>query len=140
MYLPRGPRRNYCSAAMYDFAVSTTNFVMKPATILSSQKCTARVNLLFTCCNCSICTGVQSIFRIRFVVWLSFNLIIHSCSRCGKSQKKTSCKSLNTCLSRYLRGVILWFLLSFCANSSSLVLNQPSIFAFVGFHSVNIPF
>jgi hypothetical protein len=139
MYLPRGPCRNSFSAALYDFVVSTANSVMKPATILSSQKSTARVNLLFTCCNCSICTGVQSSCRIWFVTWLSFNLSIHSCSRCGKSQKKTSCKSVNTYLSRYLRGVILGFLLSFCANSSSLVLNQPSISSFVGFQVSTFP-
>jgi hypothetical protein len=41
-----------------------------------------------------------------------------------KFTKKTSCKSVNMYLSIYLRGVILGFLLSFCANSSSFVLNQ----------------
>jgi hypothetical protein len=140
MYLPQGPCINSFSAALYDFAVSNANSVMKHSTIRSSQKSTTRVNFLFTCCNCSICTGVQSSFRIQFVTWLSFNLSIHSCSRCEKSQKKTLCKLVNTFLSRYLRGVILGFLLSFCANSSSLVLNQPSIFVFVGFHGVDIPF
>jgi hypothetical protein len=140
MYLPRGPRRNSCSAALYDFIVSTTNSVIKPATILSSQKSTAQVNLLFTCCNCSICTRVHSNYQIWFVAWLSFNLSIHSCNKCGKSQKKTSCKSVNTYFSRYFRGVILGFLLSFCANSSSLVLSQVSISSFVGFHGLNIPF
>jgi hypothetical protein len=131
--LPLGMHRNSFSVALYDFIVSTTNSIIKPTTILSSKKLTARVNLLFTCCNYSICTGVQSSCRIRFVTWLSLNLSIHSYSRCRKSQKKTSCKSVNTYLSRYLRGVILGFLLSFYANSSSWVLNQPSISAFVGF-------
>jgi hypothetical protein len=140
MYLPRGPCINSCSTALYDFTVSTANSVIKPATILSSQKSTAWVNLLFTYCKYSICTGVQYNCRIRFVVWLSFNLSIHSCNKCGKSQKKTSCTSVNTYFSRYLRGVILGFLLSFCANSSSFVFNQLSISAFVGFHSLNIPF
>jgi hypothetical protein len=55
MYLPLGPRRNSFSVVMYDFVVSTANSVMKPATILSSEKSTAQVNLLFTCCNCWIC-------------------------------------------------------------------------------------
>jgi hypothetical protein len=123
MYLPLGPRRNSFLAALYDFVVSTTNFVIKSTTILSSQKLITRVNLLFAYCSCWICTGVQSSCRIWFVVWVSFNLKIHSCSRCGKSQKKTSCRSVNTYLSRYLHGVILGFLLSFCANSNSVVLN-----------------
>jgi hypothetical protein len=140
MYLLRGSHRNSCSVALYDFTVSTTNSVMKPVTILLSQKSIVRVNLLFTYCNCSICTRVQSSCRIRLVAWLSFNLSIHSCSRWGKSQKKTSCKSINTHLSRYLRGVMLGLVLSFWANSSSLVLDQPSISAFVGFHGLNIPF
>jgi hypothetical protein len=140
MYLPRGPRRNSCSIALYDFFVSTANSVIKPRTILSSQKYIARVNLLFTYCNCSIYTRVQSNCWNRFVAWLSFNLSIHSYNKCGKSQKKTSCRSVNTYFSRYLRGVILGFLLSFHENSSSLVLNQLSIFAFVGFHNLNIPF
>jgi hypothetical protein len=38
-----------------------------------------------------------------------------------------------------MRGVNLGFLLSFCANSSSLVLNHLSISSFVGFHGLNIP-
>jgi hypothetical protein len=87
---------------MYDFVVSTANFVINPATILSSQKSTAWVNLLFTYYNHSICTGVHSNYQIQFVVWLSFNLSIHSCNKCGKSQKKTSCKSVNMYFSRYL--------------------------------------
>jgi hypothetical protein len=41
MYLPRGPRRNYFSPALYDLVVSIAKSVMKPATILSSQKSTA---------------------------------------------------------------------------------------------------
>jgi hypothetical protein len=140
MYLPLGPRRNSFSIALYEFVVSTANSVIKPAIILSSQKSTAWMNFLFTCCNCWICTGVQSSCQIRFIAWLSLNLKIHSYSICGKSQKNTSCKSLNTYLSRYLCGVILGFLLSFSANSSSLVLNQPLISSFVGFQGINIPF
>jgi hypothetical protein len=132
--------RNYCFIVLYDFVVSTTNSVINPAIILPSQKYIAWVNLLFICCNFSICTGVHSNCRIWFITWLSFNLSIHSCNRCGKSQKKTSCKSVNTYLSRYFWGVILGFLLSFCAKSSSLVLNQVSICSFVGFHCLNIPF
>ena len=57
MYLPRGLHKNSFSATLYNFVVSTANSVIKPATILSSQKYIAWVNLLFTCCNCSICTG-----------------------------------------------------------------------------------
>jgi hypothetical protein len=140
MYLPWGPCRNSCSDALYDFIVSTTNSIINPTTILSSQKSTTQVNLLFTCCNYSICTGVQSSCRICFVAWLSFNPSIHSCNKCGKSQKKTSCKSVNTYFSRYLWGVTLGFLLSFYAKSSSFFLNQLSISAFVGFHGLNIPF
>jgi hypothetical protein len=140
MYLPLAPRRNSCSATLYDFIVSTASYVINPATILSSQNLTTWVNLLFTYYSCWICTGVQYSCRIQFVVWLSFNLKIHSYSRCKRSQKKTLCKSINTYLSRYLRGVILGFLLSFCANSISLVLNQPSISSLVGFQFLNIPF
>jgi len=140
MYLPQGPRRNSFSAALYEFVVSTEKSIIKPTIILSSQKSTAQVNLLFTCWSFSICIGFHSSFRIRFVAWLSFNLSIHSCNKCGKSHKKTLCKSVNMYLSRYLRGVTLGFLLSFCANSISFVLNQLSIFAFVGFHGLNIPF
>jgi len=140
MYLPRGPCRNSCFVALYDFAMSTANSVMKPATILSSQKSTAWVNLLFTSCNYSICIWVQYSFGIWFIAWLSFNLSIHSCSRCRKSQKKTSCKSVNTYLSIYLRGVSLGFLLSFWENSSSLVLNPPWISTCMGFQGLNIPF
>jgi hypothetical protein len=125
---------------LYDFIVSTANSVIKPAIILSSQKSTARVNLLFTYCNCSICTGVHSNCQIWFVAWLSFNLNIHSFNKCGKSQKKTSCKSVNTYFSRYFWGVTLGFLLSFCAKSSSFVFNQILISYFVGFHGLNIPF
>jgi hypothetical protein len=140
MYLPLGPRRNCFLATLYEFVVSTTNSMTKPATILSSKKSTERVNLLFSYCSCWNCTRVQSSYRVWFVAWLSFNLNIHSCSRCKKSHKKTSCKSINTYLSRYLRGVILGFLLYFCANSSSMVLNQPSISSLVGFQGLKIPF
>jgi hypothetical protein len=122
MYLPQGLCRNSCSTVLYDFVVSTANSVINPATILSSQKSTTRMNLLFTFCNCSICIGVHSNYQIRFIAWLSFNRSIHSCNKCGKTQKKTSCKSVNTYFSRYLWGVILGFLLSFCANSNSFVL------------------
>jgi hypothetical protein len=57
-----------------------------------------------------------------------------------KSQKNTSCKSLNTYLSRYLCSVNLGFLLSFCTNSSSFVFNHLLISAFIGFHGLIIPF
>jgi hypothetical protein len=140
MYLPHGLHRNSCSAALYEFIVSTANSVINPATMLSSQKYTMQVNLLFTCCNFSICTGVHSNCQIWFVEWLSFNLSIHSYNKCGKSQKNTSCKSVNMYFSRYLWGVSLGFLLSCCANSNSFVLSHLSIFAFVGFHGLNIPF
>jgi len=140
MYLPRGPRRISCSVALYDIAFSTVNSIINLATILLSQKSTARVNFLFTFYNCSICTRVHSSCRIRFVRWLTFNLSIHSSNKCGKSQEKTSCKLVNTYFSGYLWGVTLGFLLSFYANSSSFVLNQLSISTFVGFHGLNIPF
>jgi hypothetical protein len=140
MYLPQGLLRNYCSVALYDFVVSTADSLMNPSIILSIQKSTTRVSLLFTYCNCSTYIGVQYSYRIQFITWLSFNLSIHSWSRWGKSQKKTLCKSVNTYLSKYLRGVMLRFLLSFWANYSSLVLNQPSISSFTGFHGLNIPF
>jgi hypothetical protein len=78
-----------------------------------SQKCTAWVNLFFTYCSFSIFTGVHSNYRIRFIVCLSFNLSIHSCNKCGKSQKKTPCRSVNMYFSRYLRGVILGFFVVF---------------------------
>jgi hypothetical protein len=110
------------------------------ATILSNQKSNVHVNLLLTCCNYTISIGFHSSCLILFVGWFSFNLNNHSCNKCGKSQKKTSCKSLNTYLSRYLCGVNLGFLLSFCTNSSSFVFNHISISAFVGFHGWNIPF
>jgi hypothetical protein len=110
------------------------------ATILSSHKSTAHVNLLLTCCNCAISTRFHSIYLILFVGWFSFNLNSHSCNTCKKSQKNTSCRSLNMYLSRYLHGIILGFLLSFCAKPRSFVFNQLSIFSFVGFHSQNIPF
>jgi hypothetical protein len=140
MYLPRGPHRNSFSSPLYEFTVLTKNSVIKPTTILSSQKSITWVNLLFTCCNFLICTRVHSNYWIWFVVWLSFNLSIHSFNRCGKSQKKTSSESVNTYFSRYLWGVSLGFLLYFCANSISLVLIQVSISTFVGFHGLNIPF
>jgi hypothetical protein len=108
--------------------------------MLSNQKSTARVNLLSTCCNYAISVGFHSSCLIQFVGWFYFNLNIHSCNTCGKSQKNTSCKSLNMYLSRYLHGVNFRFLLSFCTNSSSFVFNQLSISAFVGFHGLNIPF
>jgi hypothetical protein len=56
-----------------------------------------------------------------------------------KSQKNTSCGSLNMYLSRYLCGVNLVFMLSFCVKSSSFVFNHLLIYAFVGFHGLNIP-
>jgi hypothetical protein len=114
--------------------------VINPATTLSNQKSIARVNLLLTCCNCAVSTRFHSSCLIRFVGWLSFNLNNHSYNKWRKSQKNTSCKSLNTYLSRYLRGVNLGFLLSFCANSSSFVFNHLSISTFIRFHSLNIPF
>jgi hypothetical protein len=116
------------------------NSLINLATILSNQKSTARVNLLLTYCNCAISTGFHSNCLIRFVGYLSFNLNNHSCNKCGKSQKHTSCKSLKTYLSRYLRGVNLGFLLSFCTNSSFFVFNHLSISSFVGFHGLNISF
>jgi len=98
------------------------------------------MNLLLTCHNCAISTGFHSICLIQFVGWLSFKLNSHSCNTCGKSQKITSCRSLNTYLSRYLHSVNLGLMLSFCANSSSFVFNHISIFAFIGFHGLKIPF
>jgi hypothetical protein len=139
MYLPQGPHKNSFSAALYDFTISTANSIINLATILSSQNSTVQVNFLFTCCNFSIYTGVQYNFWIWFIMWLSFNLSIHS-NKCGKSQKKTSCKSVNMYFSRYLWGVTLGFLLSFCANSNSFILSQLSISYFVGFHGIKIPF
>jgi hypothetical protein len=114
--------------------------VINPATILSNQKSIVRVNLLLTCCNYAISIGFHSSYLIQFLGWLSFNLNNHSCNKCKKSQKNTSCRSLNTYLSRYLSSVSLGFLLSFCANSSSFVFNHLSISTFVGFHGLNIPF
>jgi hypothetical protein len=105
--------------------------VINSATMLSNQKPTTRVNLLSTCCNCTISTGFHSSCLIQFVGWLYFNLFIHSCNTCGNSQKNTSCKSLNTYLSKYLCGVNFGFLLSFYANSisffSSISLSLPSL-------------
>jgi hypothetical protein len=40
----------------------------------------------------------------------------------------------------FVHGVNLGFLLSFCTNSSSFVLNHLSISTFIGFHGLNIPF
>jgi hypothetical protein len=48
--------------------------------------------------------------------------------------------SLNMYLLRYLHDVILGFMLSFCANSSSFVFNHFSISTFVGFHGPKIAF
>jgi hypothetical protein len=124
MYLPLCPFRNYCSAAVYNFAVSTQNSVINSTIILSNKKSTTRVNLLFTCFNCAISIGCHSSCLIRFVGWFSFNINNHSYNRCGNLQKNTSCKYLNTYLARYLHGVYLGFLLYFCANLSSLVLNH----------------
>jgi hypothetical protein len=74
------------------------------------------------------------------VGWLIFNIFIHYYNTCGKSQKNTSCKSLNMYLSIYLCGVNFKCLLSFCENSNSFYFNQLSIYAFIGFHSLNFPF
>jgi hypothetical protein len=98
------------------------------------------VNLLLTCCNYMISTRFHSLYLIQFVVWLYLSLNSHFCNTCGISQKKTSCRSLTTYLSRYLHGVNLGFMLSFCANSISFVFKHFSIFAFIGFHDLNIPF
>jgi hypothetical protein len=114
--------------------------VINPATTLSNQKSTAHIKFLLTYCNCVISTGFHSSCLIRFVGWLYFNINNHSCNKCGKSQRNTSSKSLNTYLSRYLRGVNLGFLLSFCAKSSSFDFNHLSIYAFVGSHGIKIPF
>jgi hypothetical protein len=108
--------------------------------MLSNHKSTARVNLLSTCCNFTISVGFHSSYRFRFLGRLYFNLNIHSCNTCGKSQKNTSCKSLNTYLSKYLRGLNFGFLLSFYTDSSSFIFNQLLISAFVGFHGLNNPF
>jgi hypothetical protein len=114
--------------------------VINPVTMLSNQKSTALVNLLSTFCKCMISIGFHCSCLIQFVGWFSFNLFTHSYNTCVKSQKNTSCKSLNTYLSRYLCGVNFRFLLSFCENSNSFVFNQLSISTFVGFHGLNIPF
>jgi hypothetical protein len=108
--------------------------------MLSNQKSNARVNLLSTCCNYVISIGFHSRCLIQFVGWLYFNLNIHSCNTCRKSQKNTSCKSLNTYLSRLFCCVNFGFMLSFYSNSISFVFNQLSIFSSVGFHGLNIPF
>jgi hypothetical protein len=120
--------------------VSTINSVINPATILSNQESTTCVNLLLTCCNCTISTIFHSSCLIQFVGWLCFNLNGHSFKTCGKSYKNTSCKFLNTYLPRILHDVILGFLLSFYANSRSFFFNHISISTFVGFHNLNIPF
>jgi hypothetical protein len=108
--------------------------------MLFNQNSIARVNLLSTHYNYAISTKFHSSYLIIFVGWLYFNLNIHSCNTCGKSQKNTSCKSLHTYLSKYLRGLNFRFMLSFCANSNSFVFNQLSISTFVGFHGIKIPF
>jgi hypothetical protein len=90
--------------------------------MLSNQNYTARVILLSTRCSCTIISGFHYNYLIRFIGWLSFNLLIHSCNMCQNSQKNTSCKSMNKYLSRYLHGVNLGFLLSFCTKYSSFVL------------------
>jgi hypothetical protein len=87
-----------------------------------------------------ISNGFHSICLIWFVEWFSFTLNSHSYNKYGKSQKNTSCTSLNTYLSRYLCGVNLGFLLFFYANSSSFVFNHLSISGFIGFHGLNIHF
>jgi hypothetical protein len=120
--------------------VSTANYVINPATMLSNQKYIVCVNLLSTCCNCSISKKIHSRCLIQFFGWLYFNLSIHSCNTCGKSQKNTSCKSLNMYLSKYLSDVSFAFLLSFCENSITFVFNQLSMSSFVGFHGLKIPF
>ena len=129
MYLPRGPLKNSCSAALYDFVVSIANSVINPTTMLSNQKSTAHVNLLSTRCNYVISSGFHYSSLIRLVGWFYFNLFIHSCNTCWKSQKRTSCKSLNKYLSKYLCGVNFGFLFPFCTNSNSFVFNQflPSL-------------
>ena len=99
-----------------------------------------RLNLLLTCCNWTISIGFHSSCMIWFVGWLSFNLNNHSYNKCTKSHKNTSCKSLNTYLSRYLRGVNSGFMLSFCEKSSSFIFNHILISTFVGFHGLDIPF
>jgi hypothetical protein len=114
--------------------------VINHATILSNHKSIVCVYLLLTCCNCTISTGFHSSCMIQFGGWFCFNLNNHSCNKCGKSQKNTSCKSLNTYLSRYLQGVNIGFMLSFCVNLSSFILNHLSISSFVGFHGLDIPF
>jgi len=80
------------------------------------------------------------IYLILFLGWFYFNLNSHSCNTCMKSQKNISCRSLNTYLSKYLCGVNLGFLLSFCANANSFVFNHLSISTFIGFYDLNIPF
>ena len=114
--------------------------MINPATILSSQKSIACINLLSTCYNYVISIGFHSSCLIQFVGWLYFNLNSHSCNTCRKSQKNTSCRSLNTYLSRYFHSVILGFLLSFCENSRSFLFNQILISSFIRFHGLNIPF
>jgi hypothetical protein len=107
---------------------------------MSNQKSTAHVNLLLTFYNCTISIGCHSSYLIQFVGWFYFNLNNHSCKRCKNSHKHTSCKSLNTFFSRYLSGVYLGFLFPCCAKSNSFVLNHLSIWSFIGFHGMNIPF
>jgi hypothetical protein len=114
--------------------------MINSATILSKQKSIACIQLLSTCCNCAISLGFHSSCLILFVGWLYSNIFIHSYNICGKSQKKTSCNSLNMYLSKYLCSVNFEVLLSFCENSSSFVFNHIYIYAFIGFHGLNITF
>jgi hypothetical protein len=99
-----------------------------------------RVKFLLTCYSCLFSIGCHSSCHIRFVGWLNFNLNNHSCNRSGNSQKNTSCKPLNTYLSRYLCSVYLRFLLSFYKKLSSFFLNHLSISTIAGFYGLNIPF
>jgi len=89
---------------------------------------------------------LRDLFRIPLYLFdmirrmVVFKYFIYSCNMCEKSQKNISWKSMNTYLSRNLRGVKLGFMLFFCTNSSSFLFNQLFIFALVGFHGLDIPF
>jgi hypothetical protein len=80
MYLPLDRLKKSFSEAVYDFVVSTANSVTNCEVMLSNQKSTTRMNLLFTLSNRMIFSAVHSIGPIRLVGWVSFNLNNHPCN------------------------------------------------------------
>ena len=89
--LPRCPLKNWHSASLYAFTVSTVNFVMNPNNKLVSQKSTILETMLSVFFNICTASWFHSMgLSLCMCPLQSTNLTSHECNSDGKVAKNTS--------------------------------------------------